>query len=34
LATQAVAVDTYTHARPEDLVLAAAALSKIHKPAA
>jgi integrase len=26
--------DTYTHARPEDLALAAAALGKIHNPAA
>jgi integrase len=30
--TQAVAVGTYTHARIEDLALAAAALSKIHNP--
>jgi hypothetical protein len=29
-ATQAVNETTYTHARPEDLALAAIALSKMH----
>jgi integrase len=31
--TQAVAESTYTHARPEDLAIAAEALGKIHNPA-
>jgi hypothetical protein len=31
--TQAVAESTYTHARPEDLAIAAGALGKIHNPA-
>ena len=30
--TQAVAVGIYTHARPEDLAIAAEALRRIHNP--